>query len=454
MKFLKYILIVLLLASTAEAQTTFNVIRNDDAATVIQSNNLGNSKISTDGNGVAFVRFKDSDNLSVIPVSNATTLTGLPTAPVGYGLGTLDLTEAASTTTVINATAHVARAGDAIFFIGGTAGNVGVWAVVASVATNTITLSNALPATPGVADSFYIYRPQPLGKPESSQITSGDSIVGAGLRYNTSLSQISSGAQNDYVLGAVGAYGENLTTLIYDNSLNSDTIQLLKLEDAAGGSGQPLIPFGGIRSDPSAGVLPTLTTTDGDWSNLGLNSKGGVRAEIYYDSSLSGTSTPFVAEDAGRGNGDTLIKNGLLIQSALTAEVGATNEYGSPKLDWLGRQVVSFAPAGETWQSCGTATATTGDTAIKAAVASNRIYVTTFNCSSSDADNATNLNFKDGSTVIAVGGVNQMATVSSGSFVATFNPPLRGTSNTALNFNTAVSTSSVICCASGYVAVD
>ena len=105
----------------------------------------------------------------------------------------------------------------------------------------------------------------------------------------------------------------------------------------------------------------------------------------------------------------------------------------------------------EDWQACGTATASTSDVAIKAALTNAFIYVTSITCASSDADNATNLNFKDGTTVIAVGGVNQMATTSAGTFIANFLTPLRTSKNAAFNFNTAVSTSSVICCATGYV---
>lgn len=134
-------------------------------------------------------------------------------------------------------------------------------------------------------------------------------------------------------------------------------------------------------------------------------------------------------------------------QSAIYAQ----GQFGPAAVDTKGNIFAVIASPGDTWQSCGTATASTANVAIKAAVASNIIYVTSITCSSSDADNATNINFKDGTTVIAVGGVNQMATTSAGTFAATFPTPLKGTVNTALNFNTAVSTSSVICCAAGYI---
>lgn len=105
----------------------------------------------------------------------------------------------------------------------------------------------------------------------------------------------------------------------------------------------------------------------------------------------------------------------------------------------------------ELWSGCGTATASTSNVAIKAAVASGYIYVTSITCASSSASTATNINFKDGTSVIAVGGVSQMATASNGCFSASFTVPLKLTKNTAFNFNTDVSVTSVICCANGYV---
>lgn len=107
-----------------------------------------------------------------------------------------------------------------------------------------------------------------------------------------------------------------------------------------------------------------------------------------------------------------------------------------------------------TWNGCGTATASTGNIAIKAAVTSGFIYITTITCANSAAATATNLNFKDGTIVIAVGGVSQMAAGSDGSFYAEFPVPLKGSKNTAFNFNTDVSVTSVICCGAGYVSAN
>lgn len=67
-----------------------------------------------------------------------------------------DAVEANSTTTVINATAHSAKAGDRIRFTSGS--NQTFEVSVLSTATNTITLAQELPSAPAAADAFNIYR--------------------------------------------------------------------------------------------------------------------------------------------------------------------------------------------------------------------------------------------------------------------------------------------------------
>lgn len=221
------------------------------------------------------------------------------------------------------------------------------------------------------------------------------------------------------------------------------------LEDAAAASGDAGVFSLAVRNDSIA----SLTNTDGDYSPIATIASGAVIGAIQSVWTGSSFILSFHSEDTIAASGDAGVAAHGVLQSALSVDA-ASGDYGNLKLGLDGRLITAPAPAGETWQACGTATASTADVAIKAAVASNRIYVTSITCASSDADNATNLNFKDATTVIAVGGVNQMATTSAGTFTANFPVPLRGTVNTAFNFNTAVSTSSVICCGAGYISVN
>jgi len=69
-----------------------------------------------------------------------------------------DAAEAGTTDTVINATAHLALAGDQVIFTNGA--QVGEAGTILSVTANTITLTAALSGAPVATDPFNIERPQ------------------------------------------------------------------------------------------------------------------------------------------------------------------------------------------------------------------------------------------------------------------------------------------------------
>ena len=141
----------------------------------------------------------------------------------------------------------------------------------------------------------------------------------------------------------------------------------------------------------------------------------------------------------------------LVIKGDFNASA-ADLDYAHLNVDLDGRLATNpwGADTSETGSNCATATASTADISLKAATVSTRIYVGSITCKNTSATVATSLDFKDGTTVLAVGGVSQMAAGASGSYVASFNPPLRGTVNTAFQFATNVSTSSVTCCISWF----
>lgn len=184
---------------------------------------------------------------------------------------------------------------------------------------------------------------------------------------------------------------------------------------------------------------------------IGTSGRPALAVVMDQGDQSNSTTTLLKLEDAAHSSGDAgvAVFQRLLGTGQAGSSGGTANDYVTLDGDVAGRLMINpwGQNTGNFGSTCGTATASTSNVEIVAAVASNRIYVSGVTCSSSDADNATNINFKDGTTVVAVGGVSQMATSSAGTFTANFNPPLRGTVNTAFNFNTAVSTSSVICCA-------
>lgn len=413
-----------------------------------------------------------------IPVSGATNLEGFGTLGIVLEHMSTDTAEAGSTTTVINATAHVARVGDIIEMTTGTATNIGMWAPVSSVATNAITVSRAFASAVTVGDQFLIKRPRTPTYPSSSNIAyfsypvnldinaqgntargllkaedaasaSGDVGVAALGVVNTAGSTFTS-TGGDYTNIATTTTGAVQCHLDY-NHVASGATNFLKLEDVAAASG-----------DAGSAVLAyysqspqTALAADGDYGWLKANLGGSLFVDVNVNGQVNNANGLLKQEDVATAAGDALVGVAARVKGDFNASAG-DGDYGHFNVDLDGRLATNpwGADTSDTGSSCGTATASTADVAIKAGVASNRIYVGSITCSSSDADNATNINFKDGSTVMAVGGVSQMATASDGSFVATFSPPLRGTVNTAFNFNTAVSTSSVICCANWFISAN
>lgn len=353
---------------------------------------------------------------SVIPVSDNVGLNGLPTAGVGYHNVSTVTATTGSTTTVIAITGieSSAKVGDAVQALANTTttANRRNWSIITTVATNAITVSPAFTTAPVNGDTFSLLRPVPL------------------------------------MLNNFAGATTTLPVNIDSTGQPSNTTGILKLENGVAADGDAGVAAWSVRNEGAA---------DFGNSNLDYNPFATTRAGAAYSimSTSFGGATPgkevAADEDSAFAASDAGVKVLGQAVSAISQLVGTTGDVAPPSMDLGNRVVTTNAPAGETWQGCGTATASTADVAIKAAVASNRIYVTSITCSSSSATTATNINFKDGSTVIAVGGTNQMATTSAGTFTATFPTPLRGTVNTALNFNTAVSTSSVICCGAGYI---
>lgn len=206
------------------------------------------------------------------------------------------------------------------------------------------------------------------------------------------------------------------------------------------------------------GVIDTSASSgfggaNGDYTPPAMNATGAQYVNIDSNSQVSTSRGILKLEDNVVSSADAGVGALYKAQDPLTVDQ-ATGDYVLPKTDLTGRILTGPAPHTEFWQGCGTATATTADVAIKAAVASNRIYITAITCKSTSATVASSLDFKDGSTVIAAGGIAQMAAASPGSFSASFPTPLRGTSNTAFNFATNISVSSVTCCGNGFISVD
>lgn len=473
---------------------------------------------------------------SNIPISNTLGMGGPASLNIGSYPVTADLVEAASTTTVINATSHLALVNDNLYFYDGT--NARSWAPVCGVSANSITLCSALRATPSVGNGFEIYRPVPLtaligssGRPVTSvglapdvntgatsimkledvQSASGDAGVAAFGVFQGN-SPATYGGSADYSPFTVNDYGAVYVD-IHANYRNNAGNSILKIEDVGHTTGDAGVQILGVANDSR-----TARAADGDYIPIATNTYGAALVNLDATTVISAGNQPVRLEDAAFAASDAVMMVGYVnnegagisfnttsgdvvpptanrygaqyvIQSSAlmgssdiaasfmkaedatassgewgahilgkrldvlaTGETGSNNEYSTPIVDTLARLYVNpwGAAVTEFWQSCSASNTGTSDTAIKAAVASNRIYTTNISCFNTAAV-ASSFEIKDGSTVIYAGGISNSTLAGVAYWEHTFNTPLRGTVNTALNFDMATTATATTCCATGFI---
>lgn len=404
------LLIAIAIAGEVQAQS---LCRNEDQTTqyaiegqcgqMVAGDRYGNQfTVNVDGGGSGLAQ-------SVIPISNATSLSGVGAGNIGWYSVTTDGAETGSTTTVINATGHVVRVGDAIQMYAGTA-NIGSWSPVKEVTTNTFTLTNALPAAPANGDGFYVLRPVPIYANNASTTSGGSLSVNIDRGYQIS-----------------AANG------------------LLKAEDAAHTTGDAGVPSLAVMNEGGT----TFSSTSLDYIPIGVGRYGDVLTAPVYNANLGETFSAVSREDIVIPNNSVGIK--VLGQSnAAIFQAGGDGDANFSALDLGGRTVTTGAPSGEMVVGCNTAvtTATTGQ--MIAAVASKFTFITSWNCTNTGAA-ASRVILEDGDgTDLA----NLLLAATTGNASVNFPTPVKTNAvNKAIQINVITTGTSTICCASGYTGV-
>lgn len=204
----------------------------------------------------------------------------------------------------------------------------------------------------------------------------------------------------------------------------------------------------GVRNDSF-----TTVSANSDYTFFTVNAAGVAHADINSSAQISINNGLLKIEDLGASSGDAIVIGGALREDALTVATSTTNDYGTLKIDGAGKLIIANAPVGEFWQACSASNTGTSDTAIKAAVPSNRIYVTSISCFNT-ATVASAMSFKDGSSQIYVGGIGNSTLQGVGYWEHSLPTPLRGTVNTAFNFAMATNATATTCCAAGFISVN
>lgn len=190
----------------------------------------------------------------------------------------------------------------------------------------------------------------------------------------------------------------------------------------------------------------TTLAASGDYVAIGTSVEGSVNTNLFmYNSALSAVRP----EDQAAASGDAGVPIYQVLQSSLTADA-ASGDYGTLKGDLDGAQITRLTPAAQMWSACSSAATGTSDTAIKTAVASNRIYVTSLSCYNT-ATVASAINFKDGASTIYAGGISNSTLAGVAYYEHSLPVPLRGSVNTAFNFAMVTTSTNTVCCAAGYI---
>lgn len=200
-------------------------------------------------------------------------------------------------------------------------------------------------------------------------------------------------------------------------------------------SGNP-VKIGGYAS-----VSGPTSVADGDRVNLWLGLKGQGFTAI-----TSQTGGAFA--DVGGDNDGEVFPNSMATRALVKVKDTATGFAVTPRGDVNG-QSVQPAPSANFWGYAGASGGilNTTDVAIKtAAGAGVRNYISSLQFKNTAAV-ASEIVVKDGSTVIWRGHVSASMTFHE---LVTFNPPLRGTANTALNVAMLTTATATIVSAQGY----
>lgn len=237
---------------------------------------------------------------------------------------------------------------------------------------------------------------------------------------------------------AMNKYGQAMCSL---NSGIAAVTNPVRLEDSAHVTGHALMGVAGVMN-----VNMDVAAATQDYTYLATGAYGQSLSTLVYESSGAVQAlSPIRTEDTVFAASQPVMMSGAQAVSAVAQTVGTSGDIAPPSMDLGNRLITTMAPAGETWQACSATIASTASNAIKAAVASNRIYVTALSCTNKSAV-ASEISFYDGGSFIDTGWLPATA-----SFSRTYPVPLRGTVNTAFNLQLTTVSTSTICCASGYI---
>lgn len=290
-------------------------------------------------------------------------------------------------------------------------------------------------------------------KPEDNPHVSGEPgafVLGVRNDAGTALT----GTDGDYSPFAVDSRGR-----LFIGGADTNAGGLAKAEDSGHANTDAGIMCLGVRNDSGT----TYAGTNADYSPMSVNRQGAQLTDInsLYVQTGDLASSILKKEDDGSAHTDTGVTIMSVRTDTLSTSTSLDADYQALKSDNDGRVYVNAygAEPSEFWSACSGQETGTADRAIKAAVASNRIYVTSIACYNDDAAVGSIITFKDGAaTTLYANYIGFLSATAVSQFdanlILTFPTPLRGSVNTAFNFAMTTTSTQTVCCASGFISTN
>ena len=353
-------LALLLISTSAYAQTVTDFQRNSNGATILQNTNLGRMPAAANEYGRIF-----NDAAKVVSGTLDMTSTSSAVSLVNDGYSTVTIyfvrtaetgslipqysydgtnwfnafyystTSGSTANTPATSNVNITFAGQEILKVeaggypfvrikvsGAGAGSLPVYLIGKNSVVYTA-INNILPGTAATN----------LGKAEDSSHVTGDvGVFGLGVA-NTNAATLA--AEGDYVGGAHGTNGSYLVDIKRALQV-SDAGSLLKAEDATHATGDAGVLSLGVSNTDLGGAL---CNSSGDYCPIATAVNGALYAIPAVSNSAVSTAR---VEDSASASGDAIMVVGGIREDTLTSSTTTTGDYINFKADALGRQPVAL----------------------------------------------------------------------------------------------------------------
>ena len=312
------LLIFLLVANSALAQTSLIARRNDAAATNLNLTNGGPAYLAVDQKGILFVSLS-AGSVTIGDIANITT-----SVTPGVAAGNLGKAEDA---------AHVS--GDTGVAAWAVARANGAAALCAADDYCPIGVSTFGAVNVGLDKNFRENAAANAIKAEDEASNNSDGGVSVFGVANAGLT--SKAADGDYLSPSLTTSGTAISGPVFDSAISSGAINLAWQEDAPIGASEAGMKILGYNNRNQA----AQNSTQGDATFIATGDNGNIMSSLAYDGQIAGAFGPIRKEDQNFADTDSLVMVGSMMNEAFVSQSSTANDIVVMATDRAGSPLVS-----------------------------------------------------------------------------------------------------------------